>query len=330
MHVPLLSPLILGHKRFDTSLIQAPLAGVSAAPFRELIAVFGAAAYCCTEMISAKTLLNRPPLRYIHKSKQEGLLCFQLSGNTPSEMQQAATIAAKHGADLLDINCGCPVEKIRKKGCGSKLLSMSHTLGQMIRAIKAEVDLPLTVKIRVDGASGERFNQEVTHAINDAGADGLIVHGRHWSEHYETPVRLEEIAAIVAASDIPVIGNGDVKDYASLQRMLAVTGCQGVMIGRASVGRPWLFAQLWSEAQGHIFTPPSPAEIGALFLRHIEALSHLENETLALLQARSLSKYYLRAAALPESLQAQFTTLTQFEHLQDQVRIQFENVGQMP
>ena len=277
------------------------MAGVSCAPFRELIAQFGGAAYCVTEMVSAKTLLGRPEKRYIYKSPHEGVLCFQLSGNNAAELQEAALRAVGHGADLIDLNCGCPVNKIRKKKCGSKWLAMSQELGQAIQAIKAEIDVPLSVKIRVDGDSGDRFNTDVVKAINDAGADFIIVHGRHWTENYDTPVRLDEIASIVENSAIPVIGNGDIQDDASLKKMFAATGCQGVMIGRASVGRPWLFQMLTAADRGEKYAPPTEAEIAELLLQHVRQLSCLESPQAALLQARKFAKYYLPTYTLPDS-----------------------------
>ena len=289
MHI---HPIQLGNRLFDSNLIQAPLAGVSCAPFRELIAQFGGAGYCVTEMISAKTLLGKPEQRYIYKSPKEGVLCFQLSGNNAPELQAAALRAIEHGADLIDLNCGCPVTKIRKKNAGSKWLSMSQELGQVIRAIKTVITVPLSIKIRVDGSSGDRFNPDVVQAIQDAGADFIIVHGRHWSERYDTPARLDEIATIVQSSHLPVIGNGDVKDYPSLAKMFRETGCQGVMIGRASVGKPWLFQQLTHEDQGRAYTLPNAIEIAALLAQHIAQLSELETPEIATLQARSFAKYY--------------------------------------
>lgn len=312
----LIKPITLGGVSFPSNLIQAPLAGVSCAPFRELIWNFGGPAYCATEMISAKTLLQNPPKRYVYKSKTEGPLCFQLSGNHPDELKQAAQIAVeKYAANLIDLNCGCPVDKIRKKGCGSKLLSQSQKLYQIIKAIKEEIKIPLSIKIRVDGDSKDRFNQDVIKAINDAGADFIVVHGRHWNEHYETKVHLDEIAKIVTDSNIPIIGNGDIKDYETLKAMFS-TNCAGAMIGRASVGQPWLFQKLIKEDQGESFTYPTVNEIGKIFIQHIENLCQLENETIGVLQARSLSKYYARTANLPKQTQIQFSKPTQLDELQ--------------
>ena len=136
--------------------------------------------------------------------------------------------------------------------------------------------------------------------MSDAGADFINVHGRHWTEHYETSCRHEHIQFFVEQLKIPVIGNGDVRDVASLRQMFA-TGCAGVMIGRAGVGQPWLIGKLMAEMQGKSFPPPSHADIGTMFIRHVEQLATLlGNETFAILQARKLAKYYARS--LPERI----------------------------
>ncbi|MDO8954265.1 MAG: tRNA-dihydrouridine synthase family protein [Gammaproteobacteria bacterium] len=315
MNQTFIKPITLGGVQFESNLIQAPLAGVSCAPFRDMIWQYGELAYCATEMVSAKTLLlAKPPKRYIYKSATEGPLCFQLSGTNPEELHRAVDIAILHGADLIDLNCGCPMPKVRHRGCGSRLLSDSSKLYQLVTTLRKATDKPLSIKIRVDGQSGDRFNADVIKAVNDGGADFIVVHGRHWTEDYETEVRYDEIAATVQASKIPVIGNGNVKNYASLQRLME-TGCAGAMIGRGSTGKPWLFAELSANDKGLTFTPPSSIEIGKLFLLHIEKLIALENEPRALLQGRQFSKYYARAAGLGPEVYLQFYTVKSLEEL---------------
>jgi tRNA-dihydrouridine synthase B len=284
---------------------------------------FGELAYCATEMVSAKTLLLKSiPKRYIYKSPTEGPLCYQLSGTDPDELSKAAYVASAHGADLIDLNCGCPMPKVRRKGCGSAQLSDSSRLYQLVAALRKTTDKPLSIKIRVDGASGSSFTQDVVKAINDGGADFIIVHGRHWTEGYEVPARLDEISAVVQASRIPVIGNGDIKDYQSLQNMFK-TGCAGAMVGRASTGRPWLFAELTAIDQGKSFTKPSPVEIGALFLSHIEKLIELENESRALMQGRQFSKYYARSAGLSSEVYLKFYSVKALDELRELIDLNF-------
>lgn len=293
----LLAPLKIADLVLPTNLIQAPLAGYSCAPYRELIAHFGAAAYCCTEMLSAYVIAHEIPEspRYCYRSPQEGLLCYQLSGNHPQYLAQATARVTQMGADLVDLNCGCPQKKIRKKGHGSGLLAEPETLYQVLKSMRAATPLPLTAKIRVDGRSGESFNHAVVEAISAAGVDALIVHGRHWRERYDVPCRMEDIANIVRVASIPVIANGDAMDYAGVEKLLRVTQADGVMIARASMGQPWLFAKIAAEAAGLDFTRPDRAEVAQIFQRHIAGLAALEGEHKAELQSRSLKKYYADA-----------------------------------
>lgn len=315
-----INPLKLGNSIFPDNLIQAPLAGVSCAPFRALTWKYSQPAFSCTEMLSCKTLLHQPALaqsRYLIKDPNEGPLCVQLSGNNPLELAEAVKRVTQYGVDLIDLNCGCPVPKIRNKGAGSSLLVESARLYQLIRAMKQNTHVPVSIKIRVEGGSQDRFNAELATVVNDAGADFLVVHGRHWTEHYETPCHYEDIQFFVEALKIPVIGNGDVACVDSLKRMLA-TGCAGAMIGRAGVGQPWLIAQLRAEIMGEVFTPPGLAEIGEIFVTHVEKLADLlHSEKFAILQARKFAKYYARTMTDKAEFCAEINECEQMEKLRE-------------
>lgn len=299
----MIRPLQLGALNFPVNLIQGPLAGVSSAPFRRLTWRYSQPAFSCTEMISCKTLLHQSKnvlQRFIKKDVAEGPVSFQLAGGNAADVAEAAKRVTDYGADLIDLNCGCPVKKIRRKGYGSRLLTDTPTLYALICALKQNTDKPVSIKIRVQGASDEKFNQEVANVVSDAGADFLVVHGRHWTENYDTPCRFDEIRFFVEALKIPVIGNGDINSVTSLQKMLA-TGCAGAMISRAGVGQPWLIRQLIAAMQQLSFIAPSNAEIALLFIEHIEALTELlGSEKFSLLHARQLAKYYARQ--LPNKL----------------------------
>jgi nifR3 family TIM-barrel protein len=290
--------LQLGNKSFSSNLIQGPLAGVSCAPFRRLIWQYSQPAFACTEMISCNTLIHQSKFayqRFVKKDPLEKNLCFQLSGSDAKAIGEATKIATALGADLIDLNCGCPVKKIRSRGAGSSLLTSPTRLFQLITAMKKNTELPVSIKIRVEKENDEKFNAEIAKVVNESGVDFLIVHGRHWTEHYETACRYESIQYFVNAVTVPVVGNGDVACITSLQKMLA-TGCAGVMLGRAGVGQPWLIEKLQQEMQQKIFAQPSMSEIGKIFIDHIQALSELlNNEKLAILQARKLAKYYARS-----------------------------------
>lgn len=290
--------LQLGNKLFPVNLIQGPLAGISCAPFRLLTWRYSQPAFSCTEMISCKTLIHQAVLakqRFVVKDPHEGPVSFQLSGSDPYEVGEATKQVTEYGADLVDLNCGCPVKKIRSKGAGSSLLTNTSQLYKLICALKKNTTVPVSIKIRVEANSDEKFNHEVAKVVSEAGADFLVVHGRHWTEHYETPCRYDEIEFFVNELKIPVIGNGDIACVSSLKAMLA-TGCSGVMIARAGVGQPWLIRKLIAEMQAEHYTLPSLKEIGDVFIEHVERLNQLlNNEKFSILQARKFAKYYARS-----------------------------------
>jgi tRNA-dihydrouridine synthase B len=291
----MIHPLHLGNKIFPVNLIAGPLAGISCSAFRYLIWKYSQPAFCCTEMISCKALLYKSKIsyrRYIDKNPNEGPVCFQLFGKNPDELGEATKIVTDHGADLIDLNCGCPVKKVRKQGAGSQLLTDPLNLYNLITAIKKNTHLPVSVKIRVESNAKEKFNQEIAKVVSEAGTDFLVVHGRHWNEHYDVPCHHEQIQFFVEAVKMPVIGNGDVTDLASLKKMFS-TGCAGVMIARAMVGQPWLIRKLIAAINEEVYTPPSAQEIGAIFIEHVNELEKLlGSEKHAILQARQVASHY--------------------------------------
>ena len=290
----MLKPLQLGSLKLPTNLIQGPLAGYSCAPYRWLIEQFGGVAYTTTEMISAYELAHHvaQPKRYLARYPDEKKVCYQISGDDPQVLSRAVEAVVKAGADLVDLNCGCPQRKIRKKGHGSKLLSDPEQLFRLLSAMRQASPITMSAKIRVDGDSGESFNSEVVSAIESAGMDFMVVHGRHWRERYDTPVRLDDIASVVAMASIPVIANGDACSADSVRHILQHTQAAGVMICRASMGRPWVFAEIEAQFQGRDFIIPTQSERGRWFVLHVNKLAELDSEQSALLQSRGLIKYY--------------------------------------
>jgi tRNA-dihydrouridine synthase B len=248
-------------------------------------------------MISCKTLIRQSILaqrRFVEKDPEEGPVCFQLASNHPIELAEAVKKVTDYGADLIDLNCGCPVKKIRQKGAGSSLLVDAIKLYQLILAMKKNTHVPVSIKIRVESRGREKFHTELIKAVSDAGADFLVVHGRHWTERYDTPCFYEDIQFFVEALKIPVIGNGDISCLEALRKMFN-TGCAGVMISRAGVGQPWLIGKLIAEMHQQKYSVPGIKEIGLIFIEHITRLVELiNNKKFAVLQARKLAKYYGR------------------------------------
>lgn len=297
MHTIINSPLQIGSLTLPHRLIQGPLAGYSCAPFRELFYKYIPPAYCVTEMSSAIDILNKhsPQSRYIYRSPDERLLSYQISGTDPLIMAQAARRLEAHGADLIDVNCGCPKTKIRKKGAGSALLEEPEKLVAIIHKIRESISLPLTVKIRIQG------NEQDVHLaqqIEQAGANALIVHGRRWTDDYDIQCNLNQIAEIKKNLQIPVIANGDISTVSSLNHAMDISGCDGFMIARAGSGRPWLYQELLEQRTLEI----SDEEKKALFMAHLEGLNTLENEYKAILQSKSLIRYYFKPRLTEQQL----------------------------
>jgi nifR3 family TIM-barrel protein len=278
----------IGHLDFKNHLIQGPLAGYSCAPMRALSADFCLPAYAFTEMISAHDVINKhtPSSRYLYRSPKEGRLCYQLSGTSPFVLQEAAIYLQHLGADLIDLNCACPKPKIRKKGAGSALLEEPKKLLSLVSATRSVLSIPLTVKIRLQQA---QLDIALAKGLQDAGVDALIVHGRRWQDDYTVSCDYLGIARIKSALQIPVIANGDIYDSSSLLLAKQMTDCDAFMISRAVCGKPWLFAQLLNQEVEVVFSMRIET-----FKAHLMGLASLENSYLALLQGRSLSKYYFR------------------------------------
>ena len=320
-----IKPLVIGDITFPTNLIQGPLAGVSCAPFREMVWRFGGVAYCVTEMLSAYAFAHglEQPKRYTYRSPLEQVLSVQLAASDITVLQKAVeAIVASKTADMIDLNCGCPQPKIRRKNQGSKLLEDPEKLRLLVQAMVQVSDVPITVKVRVDGGSGSAYNVDIMQAIEQAGAQAITVHGRHYTESYDAPCRLDEIAALVPLVSVPVIANGDVHDEVSLQRVFEKTGCAGVMVARAGMGQPWLYAKCHAISQGLDYVLPDVAERKALCWQHINALAALDGEHLAYLQARRwVARYFpqelqhpswvslTKQISLPQDLETAFLSL---------------------
>ncbi len=289
MHTIINSSWQIGSLTLPNRLIQGPLAGYSCAPFRELFYQFTPPAFCVTEMSSAVDIINKHThqSRYLYRSPQERILSYQISGNDMHVMAQAAQRLESQGADLIDINCGCPKTKIRKKGAGSALLDEPQKLVAIIKNIRQAISIPLTVKIRI-----HKNNNDITLAkqIEEAGADALIVHGRRWTDDYDVACDLEQIAQIKQNINIPVIANGDIHDHITLQKAITTSHCDAFMIARAGSGRPWLYQEFLEQRTIKI----EQDERIKLFIRHLDGLACLEDEFKAVLQSKSLVRYYFR------------------------------------
>lgn len=297
------TPFKIGALTLPNRLIQGPLAGYSCAPFRQLFYRYTPPAYCVSEMISAHDALNKhqPESRYLYRAPEEARLCYQLSGNEPSIVAAAAVRMQALGADLIDLNCGCPKAKIRKKGAGSALLDEPDRLLDIIRSVRAAITVPFSVKIRI---TGDGRDIALATAIEQAGADALIVHGRRWTDDYDIACNLSQIALIKQAVNLPVIANGDIADHATLTQAVETTGCDAYMIARAGSGHPWLYEQLLAKPESS--TLVTRAARISCFMEHLDGLASLESEYQAVLQSKSLLCYYFKNVLSESQLRAYY------------------------
>jgi len=258
--------LRIGGVELPNNLILAPMAGVSDLPFRLLCREMGAG-LVCMEMISAKAISfnNRNTEELMRTDERERPVSLQLFGNDPEIISEMAARIEERPFDILDINMGCPVPKIVKNGEGSALMRDPRLVYEIVRRTASRIRKPVTVKIR-KGFSEESVNAvEVALAAQEGGAAAVTVHGRTREQYYAGEADWEIIRAVREALTIPVIGNGDVHDAASARAMQAFTGCDGIMIGRAARGNPWIFREILADREGA--EPESAGGIGTADLQ---------------------------------------------------------------
>ena len=237
--------LLIGDVKLRNNIILAPMAGVSDLPFRLLCARYGAG-MVCMEMISAKAIMynnkNTEGLLEIHPD--EGCVSLQLFGSDPKIMSEQAKRIEDRPYDILDINMGCPVPKVVNNGEGSALMKDPILAGRIIEAIVKNTNKPVTVKIRKGFANDELTAPEIAYIAQESGASAVTVHARTREQYYSGKADLNAIAKVKERVDIPVIGNGDVTDGESAKRMFDETGCDGIAIGRAAQGNPFIFREI--------------------------------------------------------------------------------------
>ncbi len=237
------SPLRIGSIALDSPCILAPLAGYTDLAFRLLCREYGAG-LVFSEMISCHGLVygQKNTLVLLESHPDERPFGIQLFGADPDVMGKAAAVVSQHPADLLDINMGCPVRKVTKKGSGSALMKTPDLARRIIESVCANTHLPVTVKIRAGWTHDQMNAVEFARMAQEAGADAVTVHGRTWSMGFSGQADWDIIARVKQAVTIPVIGNGDVLSYQDAMQRKEETGCDGIMIGRGALGNPWVFS----------------------------------------------------------------------------------------
>lgn len=264
----------IGPYQLCNNLIVAPMAGVTDRPFRQLCRHFGAG-HAVSEMITAdKSLrLSKKTLRRSDFEGESAPIAVQIAGSDPQELALAARYNVEQGAQIIDINMGCPAKKVCNKLAGSALLQDEALVARILTAVVAAVDVPVTLKTRLGFRNGEENILRVAKLAEDCGIAALAVHGRTREDMYHGEARFELIRAVKQSIAIPVIANGDIDGPHKAKAVLEATGADAIMVGRAAQGRPWLFREIAHYlATGEVLPEPSLAEVHGVLLSHLAEL----------------------------------------------------------
>lgn len=297
----------IGNVEIPNRVVVAPMAGISNAAFRVTVKEAGAGMVVC-EMISDKgiNLRNKKTLSMLHIEETEHPLSLQIFGGDKDNLVEAARfVEANTTADIIDINMGCPVNKIIKAEAGARWLLDPDKVYEMVHAVSSAVSIPVTVKMRTGWDEEHLFAVQNAQAAQAAGASAIAMHGRTRVQMYEGQANWDILKEVKQAIDIPFMGNGDVRTPEDAKRMLEEVGCDAVMIGRAALGNPWMIRRTKEYLEtGILIDEPSPREKIDIAKLHFERLIALKGEKLASLEFRQHAAYYLKGVPRAAKIKA--------------------------
>ena len=306
-----MSALRIGPYTLPNSLILAPMAGVTDQPFRQLCKRMGAG-LVVSEMVTSDVRLwntRKSSLRMMHSGDPEPR-SVQIAGGDPEMLAEAARRNVEMGAQIIDINMGCPAKKVCNKAAGSALLKDEILVREILQAVVAAVDVPVTLKIRTGWDRENKNGIAVAKIAEDAGIVALAVHGRTRADLYMGEAEYDTIAAIKQAVSIPVLANGDIDSPQKAKMVLAATGADGLLIGRAAQGRPWIFREIEHYlCTGEQLPAPSLLEVERILLEHLAALHAFYGDVMGVRIARKHVSWYLATLPGAREFRAQFNRL---------------------
>lgn len=312
--------LTIGPHTLDRNTVLAPMAGISDRPFRSLCKRFGAG-LTVSEMVTSDTRLwsSQKSRTRLDTGGEEGLRSIQIVGNNPHQMAEAARANEQLGAQIIDINMGCPAKKVCKQAAGSALMRDERLVAEILQAVVASVSVPVTLKIRTGWDEEHRNAPQIAHIAEQTGIAALTIHGRTRACRFRGQAEYDTIAEVVDRINIPVIANGDIDCAAKAKQVLEITKAQAVMVGRAAQGRPWLFEQInHFLATGQSLKDPAPEQILAIMFDHLEAIHDFYGEYLGVRIARKHVGWYLQHFTTSDELRAQFN---QLQSAQEQIDV---------
>lgn len=320
----------LGRFELQRPLILAPMAGVSDVPFREICMSQGAD-LAVAEMLGCDVQQwhNRKNRDRLRRARHAGPQIVQIAGSDPDMMAEAAIANVALGADVIDINMGCPAKKVLQRAAGSALLRDPALVERILRSIRSAVEVPVTLKIRTGWSPALRNGIDIARLAEDCGISMLTVHGRTRECRFRGEAEYDTIAAIKQAVTIPVIANGDITSGEKAAAVLKHTGADGIMIGRAAQGQPWLFRAVQHYLQhGRLPTPPEAMERARVMQQHITRIHAFYEAPKALVFARKHISWYSEHLPLGRELRQQFNALDNIDEQQALLRRYEEQLKQ--
>ena len=286
----------IGPHLIEPRVVLAPMAGVTDKPFRQLCKQLGAGLAVSEMTTSDPRFWNTAKSRHrMDHAGEPDPISVQIAGTVPSVMADAARHNVDHGAQIIDINMGCPAKKVCNAWAGSALMREPALVADILRAVVDAVDVPVTLKIRTGWAADRRNALEIARIAEDAGIAALAVHGRTRDQQYTGTAEYDTIAQVKAALSIPVMANGDIDSPRKAEAVLAHTGCDAVLVGRAAQGRPWIFREIAHYlATGEELPPPSLPEVRDILLGHLQHLHAFYGEVSGVRIARKHLGWYAK------------------------------------
>lgn len=306
-----MSAVRIGPYTLPNQLILAPMAGVTDQPFRQLCRRLGAGLVVSEMVTSDVSLWNtrKSSLRMIHSGDAEPR-SVQIAGSDPQMLAEAARRNVEMGAQIIDINMGCPAKKVCNKAAGSALMKDEQLVSAILQAVVAAVDVPVTLKIRTGWDRANKNGLTVAKIAEQSGISALAVHGRTRADLYTGEAEYDTIAAIKQAVTLPVFANGDIDSPQKARQVLDATGADGLLIGRAAQGRPWIFREIDHYlATGTQLPAPSLLEVEGILLEHLAALHAFYGDVMGVRIARKHVGWYLATLPGAREFRAQFNRL---------------------
>ncbi len=306
-----MSAVRIGPYTLPNRLILAPMAGVTDQPFRQLCRRLGAG-MVVSEMVTSDVRLwnsRKSRLRLLHDGDPEPR-SVQIAGGDPQMLAEAAMRNVELGAQIIDINMGCPAKKVCNKAAGSALMKDESLVAEILEAVVGAVDVPVTLKIRTGWDRHNRNGLKVAKIAEQSGIAALAVHGRTRADLYTGEAEYETIAAIKQAVSIPVFANGDIDTPQKARQVLNATGADALLIGRAAQGKPWIFREINHYlATGELLAPPTLTEVESILLQHLEALHAFYGDVMGVRIARKHVSWYLATQPGAREYRARFNGL---------------------